>query len=126
MMNIFKSTGLLPAVALLALSTLGAGAQTFMTQKELLETLPGATITGVSARNGTAWIQVYSEGRRRGNIAGRFGEDEYSAKWYVRQNKWCEDWGSGKACWFVERLDAKTLQTYEEDGTRKNNPWTLR
>ena len=88
-----------------------ANAQTFMTQTELLATIPGHTIHGVS-RKGKAFVQVYSKGGKRGTVAGKMGNSKYTEAWFVTGNFWCESWASGHVCWQVVRKDRTTLQMY--------------
>ena len=121
---------LLPAIATAALltSTQVSPAQTFMSEKELLATIPGQTLDGLSNQDGkTKWAQTYSaaNGRKKGIIAGNFGGEKYDAKWYVKKGQWCEDWGSGNDCWSMERVGAKNIRIYK-DGKPKKNFWTVR
>lgn len=104
-------------------STGAAQAQEFMTQEELLAAIPGHTIRAKS-KDGTSWFQVYSTGKKKGTIEGEFGDQPIKSKWYVTGDQWCEDWGAGKACWDVERVDANSLRLYE-NGTPKKNLWKL-
>ena len=116
--NIFKVSAL--ATALMLCGSIYANAQEYMTEKELLSTLPGATIYGISEKDGkTRWVQTYGKGRKKGNISGVFGKDKYKAKWSISGNVWCEDWGCGNGCWQIVRIDAKTLQPHK--GTYKSS-----
>lgn len=99
-------------------------AQEFLTKAQLLALIPGQTINSKSS-DGTAWTQTYSKGKSKGSIAVNFGGEKLTAKWYVTGDTWCENWGSGKACWQVEQVDAKSLRMYE-DGTPKPNLWKLK
>lgn len=101
-----------------------AKAQEFMTQSELLETIPGQTIQGKS-KDGTLWAQAYGAGTKKGKIKGVFGGSKYDAQWYVEGDKWCENWGDGQACWSVERVDDRSLRMYDTDGTPRKNLWVL-
>lgn len=120
--------GLKAAAALTALALAApAHAQQFMTEDELLATIPGSVIDGVS-NDGTRWAQAYSAdkgGKKNGTINVNFGGQKGKAKWRVQDGMWCEDWGSGKACWQVERVGKKGLRMYE-NGTPKKNVWQLR
>lgn len=119
-----------PAVAVTAFAlTLAApaSAQDFMTEDQLLATIPGSVIDGVS-NNGTRWAQSYSAykgGRKNGAINVNFGGQKSKSKWSVKNGMWCEDWGSGSACWQVERVGDKGLKMYE-NGKPKKNVWQLR
>lgn len=117
------------AFALLAVVT-GAEkveAQEFMSQQELLATIPGATLYGVSSQDGkTKWAQAYGKGRKKGKIAGVFGKDKYQAKWWVKDDMWCEDWGSDKGCWKMVRDGDKQLQAYKEGTKKVKYPWNIK
>ena len=112
---------------ILTLLSSQVSAQTFLTEKELLTTIPGATVYGVSNSDGkTKWIQNYSTGKRKGNIAGLWGgKDKYKAKWYVKNGQWCEKWNEGSACWHVERVKSKKLRMYN-DGKPLKNLWRIK
>ena len=103
------------AVAVVFLAAPMARAQTFLTDAELLDAIPGMTVFSKSDR-GTPWAQNYSvsdvDDAKKGAIRGIFGKRKYYAKWYVRDGKWCENWGSGQACWSVERVDSTSLRMY--------------
>ena len=61
------------ALAVLLIGPVPAHAQEFMTQSELLATLPGSQISGVSSRDDkTPWVQAYSKdnGSKKGLISG--------------------------------------------------------
>jgi hypothetical protein len=102
-------------------------AQTFMSEDELLATIPGSVIDGKS-KNGTVWAQAYSVakgGKKSGTINVNFGGEKSKSKWAVKDRMWCEDWGSGSACWQVERVGDKGLRMYE-NGKPKPNLWVMR
>jgi len=97
-----------------------------MTQEELLQTIPGSVISAKSD-NGTPWTQTYSAykgGKKKGTISVNFGGLAMKSKWFVKDNQWCENWGSGQACWDIERVGTKSLQLYE-NGEPKKNLWNL-
>ena len=99
-----------------------AQAQDFMTQKELLATIPGSTVSGIANSDGkTPWAQAYGKGRKKGKIAGNFGGDTYEAKWFVDGNQWCEDWGSGSGCFQFVRLSEKELLPYKNGQKQKTH-----
>ncbi len=102
--------------------------QTFLTKEELLETFPGATISGISSKDGVSkWSQVYGEdkkGKAKGKGKGKFNGSPYSYRWKVKKGKWCENWGDGNYCWDVERIDANTLQLYKK-GKALKNVWNI-
>ena len=61
------------AIAAVLMSTQFAAAQSFMTNEELLATIPGHTLYGISNSDGkTQWAQTYSayKGRKKGTVAG--------------------------------------------------------
>lgn len=104
-----------------------ASAQEFMSKKEMLATIPGATLYGVSNSDGkTKWAQAYSKGRKKGKISGVFGEDKYEATWQVKGDMWCEDWGSGKGCFKFVRVSDKNLQVYKEGTKKLKNHWKIK
>jgi hypothetical protein len=115
------------AAGLVLASSMPGLAQNFMSEDELLATIPGSTIDG-KTDSGVAWVQGYS--KRKGNkksgvIKGSFDGQEINSKWFVKDGQWCEDWGSGSQCWQVERIDEKSLRMYE-NGKPRPNPWVLR
>jgi hypothetical protein len=122
--SIGSGAGLLLAAALFLSPGIPAAATEFMTRAELLATIPGKSIQGKS-NDGTPWVQTYATGKTKGAIEGLFGKQKIVSKWYVEGNKWCENWGSGHACWDVERVDATSLRMYE-NGTPKKNLWKLK
>ena len=116
------------AVAVVFLAAPMARAQTFLTDAELLDAIPGMTVYSKSDR-GTPWAQNYSvsdvDDAKKGAIRGVFGKRKYYAKWYVRDGKWCENWGNGQACWNVERVNSTSLRMY--NGTKpRPNLWNLK
>jgi hypothetical protein len=117
---------LLPALLFASVnvaSVSAAHSQEFMSQEELLAAIPGHTIRAKS-NDGTSWYQVYSTGKKKGTIEGMFGDQPIKSKWSVKGDKWCEDWGDGKACWDVERVDSNSLRMYE-NGKPKKHLWKL-
>ena len=106
-----------------------AQAQEFMTQAELLETIPGSQISGISYQdNKTPWVQAYSKAnsRKKGLISGIWNKKEkYQSAWYVKGDQWCEKWSDGEGCWSIERVSAKKLRVYK-DGKPMKNTWNLR
>lgn len=104
-----------------------ASAQQFMTEDELLATIPGSTIDGTS-NDGTRWAQAYSGykgGKKAGSINVNFGGEKSKSKWSVKGGMWCEDWGSDSACWQVERVSDNELRMYANGKPRKHL-WVLR
>lgn len=112
------------AAALITALCQPAVAVTFMTQKELLATIPGHSTSGKTAK-GNKWTQVYSAGGKKGTIAGMAPDGAYKAKWYVKGNEWCEDWGSGHGCWHMERVGAHSLRIYI-NGKPHTKLWSIR
>ncbi|MGB7270781.1 MAG: hypothetical protein WBC90_14815 [Albidovulum sp.] len=114
------------AFAISGFATIATAAE-FMTEKELLQTIPGSVIRSTS-RDGTKWVQSYSGykgGAKKGIIKGNFGGTKYDAKWFLKKGQWCENWGDGQACWQVERVDEKSLQMYR-DGKAERHLWKLK
>ncbi|MCC0065124.1 MAG: hypothetical protein H6895_13735 [Defluviimonas sp.] len=124
------SACLMPSAALAASLFLFAtpvAAQTFMSEDELLATIPGSTIDGKTDQ-GEKWVQAYSafDGKKKkGVIAGKSGGADFKSKWYVENGQWCENWGDGHACFQVERVSKKELRMYR-DGKARPNLWVLR
>ena len=114
------------AVVCLGMSAPDAHAQTFLTNAELLELLPGSTIYS-KTDFGRPWAQIYSapDGKIKGTIRNVFGKQRKYAKWFVRDGQWCENWGVGQACWHVERVSFQSLRMYTLDGKPRRNLWTL-
>ncbi len=122
MKSSLKTIGIAGA-AFLAL-TGAAQAQDFMTQKEILATIPGSTIYGISNQdNKTQWAQAYSKGRKKGKLAGNSGGNKYEGKWYVDGDMWCEETGDWVGCFQFVRLSEKELQPYKDGQPR--NKWTI-
>ena len=119
------------AVAAIAgmLTSTSASAQEFMTQEELLATIPGGQLSSISNKDGkTPWAQVYSRatGKKKGVYNGIWdGKNKYSGEWYVKGDQWCEKGDWGEKCWSIERVGAKELRIYE-DGKPKKNSWMLK
>ena len=103
-------------------------AQTFMTEAEMLETFPGATVSGISNSDGkTHWTQTYNQpkkGKKKGKITGKFGADSYKANWKIKKDKWCETWKGGRACWQMERVGEHEIRLYKK-GKALDKLWTL-
>lgn len=114
------------AAGILFLSVPSAVAQTFLSNAELLELIPGSTIYS-KTDFGRPWAQVYSEpdGKIKGSIRGIYGKRRAYAKWFVRDDQWCENWGSGQVCWRVEKVDFRSLRLYNRNGSARPNLWTL-
>jgi hypothetical protein len=114
------------AVAVVCLTAPMATAQTFMTEDELLATIPGSSIYS-KTDEGVKWAQNYGKanGKRKGAIKGVMNGDRFNSTWYVKGGLWCEDWGSGHACYGVERVDAKSLRMYRGNDPRPNL-WKLK
>lgn len=120
------------AAALAAIGTIGsttAFAQQFMTQEELLATIPGNQLSGVSNNDGkTPWIQAYSKAtsKKNGKLNGLWnGKDKYTGDWFVEGDQWCEKGDWGQKCWSVERVGANELRVYD-DGKPGANTWKLK
>jgi len=117
------------ASGMLLLGPLPAHAQDFMTQSELLATLPGSQISGVSNRDGkTPWVQAFSKdnGSKKGLVSGIWNKkDKYQNEWYVKGDQWCEKGDDFEGCWQIERVSAKKLRVYK-NGKPLKNTWNLR
>lgn len=100
-----------------------------MSQKELLATIPGGQISGVSNQDGkTKWVQAYSKAnkKKRGVLSGLWGgKDKYEGEWFVQGDQWCEKGSWGEKCWSIERVGSKKLRIYE-NGVPKKNTWKLK
>ncbi len=128
-----KSVFLTAAAAIFSLAGCDDTVQTtspqtlnFMSQQELLATIPGATTYGVSSQdNETKWVQAYSKGGKSGTISGMWGKEPYKSTWSVKGNLWCENSDTFDACWNVVRVGKNSLQMY--NGTEKlRNIWNIR
>ena len=115
------------AVVCLGVSSPDARAQTFLSNAELPELLPGSTIYS-KTDFGRPWAQIYSapDGKIKGTIRNVFGKQRKYAKWFVLDGQWCENWGVGQACWHVERVSFQSLRMYTLDGKPRRNLWTLK
>jgi hypothetical protein len=126
----FMPRGLICSLSMVATVFLFAApvfAQQFMTEAELLATIPGSTIDGKTDK-GKKWVQAYSKfdgKKKKGAIAGKFEGADIKSKWYVENDQWCENWGDGHACWQVEQVAPKKLRMYL-DGKPRPNLWVLR
>ena len=116
------------AVVFFCISAPFANAQTFLTDAELLDVIPGMTVYSKTDR-GVPWAQNYSasdvDDAKKGAIRGIFGKRKYYAKWFVRDGKWCENWGKGQACWNVEQVNSTSLRLYS-GSTPRPNLWYLK
>ena len=134
-MNLKLLSSVVGAVALLGAcsetSDMSSGdvetASQFMTQSQLLATIPGATLYGTSSNDGkTHWVQKYSKGGTSGAISGLWGGAPYTSTWSVKGDMWCEKGDDFDACWSMLRVKDKELQPYK-DGTEKlKNPWFIK
>lgn len=119
------------SVAVVATLSMGVAtqalAQDFMSQKQILATIPGATLYGVSSSDGkTKWAQAYSKGGKKGKINGVWGDKQYKANWYVKGDTFCEKGSDYDSCWNIVRVDEKTLQAYKKGGKKTKNPWYIK
>ena len=105
-----------------------AVAETFMSEKEMLDTFSGITLSGKSKYADMRWTQVYEEfkqGKTVGVIKGDFGGKPYEAQWFIRKGKWCENWGTGNGCYDLVRVDEHTIRAYEK-GAPLVNLWEIK
>ncbi|MBE1282703.1 MAG: hypothetical protein GJ676_05270 [Rhodobacteraceae bacterium] len=102
-----------------------SAAQEFLSAEELLATIPGATLTGISNEDQkTRWVQHYQSGDRSGTAAGEFNGRSYTSQWSVRRGLWCEEWSNRSGCWRMERISETELQPWQ--GARKlPNTWSI-
>lgn len=105
-----------------------AATRTYMTQAQLLATLPGHTASGVAKQDGNSpWTQTYSpaNGKTRGTFRGFFGGNEpYTGTWVVDGAQWCEDWITDSACYTMEQAGPNSIRVFE-DGQPLKNLWTI-
>ena len=102
-------------------------AQNFMSEKEMLDTFSGATVTGLLKNGNARWTQVYEEfdtGQTEGDISGDLNGRPYTSTWFIRKGKWCENWGSGNGCYDFVQVDEKTIRAYEK-GTPLAHLWEI-
>ena len=120
-------------ISLQLLTVFEANAQQFMSQKELLATLPGSQISSIDDEdNKSKWIQAYSknDGSKKGLVAGIWKKEKYQSTWYVEGNQWCEKWdnekwGSGETCMKFVRIGPKQLLK-NKDGVPSKNFWIIK
>ncbi len=106
-----------------------AVAQEFMSEEETLDTFSGATISSISVSgySNTRWTQEYEEFKKRqteGIIKGDAGGKSYESKWFIRNGKWCENWGTGNGCYNLVRVDEKSIRAYDK-GVPLKNIWEI-
>jgi hypothetical protein len=113
------------AAACYVLLSLPARGGEMMDAADLLATIPGATLTGISNEDMTTrWVQTYGPGAQAGEATGDFGGRSYTSHWSVRRDLWCEEWSGRAGCWRLERVDAQTIQPYR--GAEKlPNVWQI-
>lgn len=84
-----------------------------MSAQDLMQTIPGATLSGISNEDYTTrWVQTYGPGETSGTGEGTFGERAYTSAWSIRQDLWCESWSNRSECWRIARVNETTLQPY--------------
>ena len=98
-------------------------AQTFMSEEEMLDTFSAATLSGLFLYDEkTRWTQVYEEiqeGETNGIIKGDVAGKPYESRWFIRNGKWCENWGTGNGCYDLVRVNEKTIRAYEKGAPHK-------
>lgn len=121
--------GVVAAAAFGAMAPTMSFAQEFMTQEELLATIPGNQLSGISNNDGkTPWVQAYSKATRKknGKLNGLWnGKDKYSGDWFVKDDQWCEKGDWGQKCWSIERIGSNEFRIYE-GGQPMKNTWKLK
>ncbi len=125
----FRSSLITLALPLLVVANPVAMAQKFMSEQQMLDTFSGATLSGIPSVSYTEarWTQVYEqfeEGQTEGDITGEQGGSPYTAKWFIKNGKWCENWGGGNGCYDLVLVDEKTIKAYE-NGTPLKNVWEI-
>ncbi|MGI3169401.1 hypothetical protein ACRARG_09635 [Pseudooceanicola sp. C21-150M6] len=110
-------TRLLAGLALLTLAGIPATAADVMTAKQLAATIPGKTLVTKHRTSGKTLVLVYSGGSNKGTFGGTYDGKPNKGTWWIKGNKWCEDWGRGNGCWRAVQIDAKTLQFFRDDGS---------
>ena len=64
-----------------------ANAQSFLTDEEILNTMPGTTIMSLAFSDGKTEVKQVigqpEEGKTKGKISGDFGGESYTSKWFV-------------------------------------------
>lgn len=104
-----------------------AQAQTFMTEDEMLASLPGVQVNGTS-QDGVAWAQAYSKRsgtKKDGIFNGVYGSDKYTGTWAIRNGQWCEETSDGwQGCFNFVRDGDKALISYR-DG-KKRGTWKIK
>jgi|GEM_PF-6921814 len=99
-------------------------AATFLTNEELLTTIPGKTLSG-KTDDGKKWTQTYSKGKRnKGRYNGIYEGEKYTGKWFVKNGQWCENWGEGNECRYMEQIKNNKLRGYK-DGKPRKYLWTI-
>lgn len=104
----------------------GAGGQTFLTEEEMLATLPGAQIAA-NDLDGNPWSQTYGAARGKtagGDFSGVWKDKKYKGKWQVKDGQWCEATKGWQGCFQFARKDAHTLLVFR-DG-KPDPDWTLK
>ncbi len=103
-------------------------AENFMSEEEMLDTFSSATISGLFLYDEkTRWTQVYDEfeaGQTEGIIKGEIAGKPYDSKWFIKNGKWCENWGTGNGCYDLVRVDEKNIRAYEK-GTPLKMLWEI-
>lgn len=99
------------AAAMLAFAALPAWAQTLATGDQITAAIAGNTVQGNMLASG-AYTEFY---QADGVIKGA----DYTAKWSVKDDQMCFDYGEGASCWSVRiKGDAVTwIKDGVEDGT---------
>ncbi len=112
-------------ITILALLGSQASAATFLTNEELLVTIPGKTLYG-RTNDGKKWVQTYNKGKRnKGKFSGIYDGEKYTGKWFIKNGQWCENWGEGNECRHVEQVKKNKLRTFK-DGMPRKYLWTIK
>lgn len=99
----------------------------FLTQSQLLATIPGNVLHGTSSSDGkTQWVQKYSKGGTSGAISGLWGGESYTSTWYVKDDMWCEKSDTVDGCWSIQKTGSKQLQAYKNGTEKLKNPWLIK
>jgi len=102
--------------------------RTFMTEEEILNTLPGSTVSSIAFSDGKTKVkQVIGKpesGEKNGQIVGDFGGEAYRSTWKVKNGMWCEDWDGGSDCWQIEQAGELLIRLYL-NGKPRDQLWTI-
>lgn len=118
--------GVVLGVLVAALPVSGS-AQEFMSEEEMLATLPGVQASGISTE-GKNWAQVYSKRsgkKKNGKFNGVYDGAKYTGKWVIKDDQWCEETSDGwSGCFNFVHSGSNEIIAYRNG--KKQNPWTIK